>query len=268
MTRIQLLALLVLWACLGINVVQGDEASDRARAIDILVTTKPAVKVIQDFPPARTPAAVTSGTLPVLSHPSEGDAQAHTTTPLTAGILILSQEDALASPKFDVYHLTDDPSHCPPCKLADEYMLDDKVIALSHKVDLVVLKHQRPEPASWKKWLNDMKVKGFPTDVVFTQDHQRWTLLNGVADSPEDYVKRIEVAIEKLKKPVKAKTVKTGYPIRGGWWSHPGEIHSHLKSGEHRGKWSSDWVDSLSNREAESLHSDDHENRVKWSYVP
>ncbi len=62
-------------------------------------------------------------------------------------------------------------------------------------------------------------------------------------------------------------SVKTGYPIRGNWWTHPGEIHAHLMSGEHRGKWSSEWVRSLTNAEAESVHSDDHEGRVKWDYV-
>ncbi len=66
----------------------------------------------------------------------------------------------------------------------------------------------------------------------------------------------------------KAESVRTGYPVRGNWWTHPGEIHSHLQSGEHRGKWPAEWVRSLTNAEAESLHSDDHEGRVKVSYVP
>ncbi len=60
---------------------------------------------------------------------------------------------------------------------------------------------------------------------------------------------------------------KTGYPVRGSWWTHPGEIHAHLMSGEHRGKWTAEWVRSLTNAEAESVHSDDHEGRVKWDYV-
>lgn len=58
-----------------------------------------------------------------------------------------------------------------------------------------------------------------------------------------------------------------GYPVRGNLWSHPGNVHAHLKSGQHAGKWSSAWIDSLTRQEAESLHSDDHEGRVKWSYV-
>ena len=58
-----------------------------------------------------------------------------------------------------------------------------------------------------------------------------------------------------------------GYPLRGSWWTHPGEIHAHLLSGEHAGKFDRDWIRSLTVSEAESLHSDDHEGRVKWQFV-
>jgi hypothetical protein len=67
---------------------------------------------------------------------------------------------------------------------------------------------------------------------------------------------------------VKTAPVRAGYPIRGNWWTHPGEVHAHLMSGEHRGKWTAEWVRSLTNSEAESLHSDDHEKRVRCEYVP
>jgi hypothetical protein len=61
---------------------------------------------------------------------------------------------------------------------------------------------------------------------------------------------------------------RVGYPVRQNWWFHPAEIHAHLKSGEHKGKWPAEWVDGLTGPEAESLHSDDHEGRVRWEYVP
>ncbi len=64
------------------------------------------------------------------------------------------------------------------------------------------------------------------------------------------------------------KGVRTGYPLRSSWWTHPDEIHAHLKTGEHSGKWMNWWVDSLTAAQAESLHSDDHEGRVRWEYVP
>lgn len=65
-------------------------------------------------------------------------------------------------------------------------------------------------------------------------------------------------------------TVQTsgGYPVRGNWWSHSdGNLRRHLMSGQHRGKFEAAWLNSLSGAELESLHSDDHEGRVKWSYV-
>lgn len=60
---------------------------------------------------------------------------------------------------------------------------------------------------------------------------------------------------------------RRGYPTRGSLWSHPGNIKSHLKSGEHAGKFDPGWIDSLSYMEAEAVHSDDHEGRLKWAYV-
>lgn len=57
------------------------------------------------------------------------------------------------------------------------------------------------------------------------------------------------------------------YPVRGNLWTHPGSAKQHLLSGEHAGKFAKWWVDQLSTAEAESLHSDDHEGRVKWQYV-
>ncbi len=66
----------------------------------------------------------------------------------------------------------------------------------------------------------------------------------------------------------KAEPKIPAYPTRGNLWTHSGEIHAHLKSGEHRGKWPAVWIDSLTTAQAEALHSDDHEGRVKWAYVP
>jgi hypothetical protein len=59
-----------------------------------------------------------------------------------------------------------------------------------------------------------------------------------------------------------------GYPVHATRWTYPGEIHSHLKSGQHAGKWPAAWIDGLSRAEAEALHDDDHEGRVRWSCVP
>lgn len=56
------------------------------------------------------------------------------------------------------------------------------------------------------------------------------------------------------------------YPIRGSWWTGCGSWQ-HLASGEHSGKFDQNWLRSLSWAEIQSLHSDDHEHRVKWAYV-
>lgn len=59
-----------------------------------------------------------------------------------------------------------------------------------------------------------------------------------------------------------------GYPIRSGYWNHPGSDGDHLLTGQHAGKWPRWWIEGLSHAERESLHADDHEGRVKWEYVP
>lgn len=65
-----------------------------------------------------------------------------------------------------------------------------------------------------------------------------------------------------------------GYPLRGRWWSVEGVrrpsksfIVSHLMGGKHRGKFNRNWLNSLSLSELHSVHSDDHEERLKWQYV-
>lgn len=67
---------------------------------------------------------------------------------------------------------------------------------------------------------------------------------------------------------VAAAPARAGYPVRGSLWTHPGNVKAHLMTGVHQGKWTAEWVNSLTNLEAESLHSDDHEGRVDWRYVP
>lgn len=59
------------------------------------------------------------------------------------------------------------------------------------------------------------------------------------------------------------------YPVRGSWWTHPGrrlnkaDLIAHLQSGFHGGKFRLAYLHSLSPEELESLHSDDHEGRVR-----
>lgn len=76
------------------------------------------------------------------------------------------------------------------------------------------------------------------------------------------------VPAPKWDRPTLIAQARVGYPVRGNLWTHPGRIHDHLLTGEHAGKWSADWIRGLTVLEAESLHSDNHEGRVQWEYVP
>lgn len=77
--------------------------------------------------------------------------------------------------------------------------------------------------------------------------------------------------------PAEVATVPTSghYPLRGGWWSVSGNWHptkgvlvNHLAgASQHRGKFHRDWLNSLTAAELNSLHSDDHEGRLKRQYV-
>lgn len=80
---------------------------------------------------------------------------------------------------------------------------------------------------------------------------------------------QIQVAFDVLE----AKDI--GYPIRGNYWSvgsnwNPSrsQVIYHLQYGsEHSGKFSRSYLDQLSLKELQSLHSDDHEYRVRWASV-
>lgn len=78
----------------------------------------------------------------------------------------------------------------------------------------------------------------------------------------------IEISVVKAKpatilpKPAK----RSGYPVRSGWWTGCPNWQ-HLTRGEHAGKFDHAWLASLSWAELQSLHSDDHEGRVKSAYV-
>lgn len=71
--------------------------------------------------------------------------------------------------------------------------------------------------------------------------------------------------------PVVRHAVRSGYPVRGSHWTFPGsgraQLIHHLQTGEHRGKFSRAWLDSLTYQELLSLHDDDHEHRSPRSAV-
>lgn len=104
----------------------------------------------------------------------------------------------------------------------------------------------------------------FP-DWVYTKG--QWPILHWQGVNGKWYYKRGWQGEKKLNAlisttddpPPKVQTFAP-YPVRGGWWTHPGSVWDHLIQSH---GYSSDYVRSLSRAEAESLHSDDHEGRVK-----
>lgn len=62
--------------------------------------------------------------------------------------------------------------------------------------------------------------------------------------------------------------VPSGYPVRAMWWTGCDNWQHMATASKHAGKYPAEWLKSLSNAELQSLHSDDHENKVQWQYVP
>lgn len=60
--------------------------------------------------------------------------------------------------------------------------------------------------------------------------------------------------------------VYPNYPVRNSWWTGC-PSWEHLLGGQHAGKFDPEWLQGLSNAEIQSLHSDDHEGKVRWDFV-
>ncbi len=79
----------------------------------------------------------------------------------------------------------------------------------------------------------------------------------------------------KFPPPIVKQAVTVGYPVRPKkeWWYQKVNgvnympTAAHLSGGEHKGKFQSEWLNTLSPEELASLHADDHEGRVKWDYA-
>lgn len=97
-----------------------------------------------------------------------------------------------------------------------------------------------------------------------------WAMGSATADVPVyAYVKPkpfVSVSVTREVPKITYQVVDAYYPIRGGWWTGCPNW-THLTIGEHTGKFDHAWLAALSNAEVQSLHSDDHEGRVKWAYA-
>lgn len=102
-------------------------------------------------------------------------------------------------------------------------------------------------------------VESFPTLAWQTRDG-RWHYLFGWPGKAE-FLRSYNATLKPAPKATSAR-----YPVRGSWWSGCRDWE-HMTRGEHRGKFDKAWLRSLSWAELQSLHSDDHEGRVKWEHV-
>ena len=59
---------------------------------------------------------------------------------------------------------------------------------------------------------------------------------------------------------------KWDYPLRGNLWTGC-DSWTHMTTGHHAGKFDVGWLKTLTNDELQSLHSDDHQNKVHWDHV-
>lgn len=65
----------------------------------------------------------------------------------------------------------------------------------------------------------------------------------------------------------------TKYPQRASWWTvakrYPDReaMVKHLSLGQHEGTFDLGWLGSLTRDELHALHSDDHENKINWTYA-
>jgi len=86
------------------------------------------------------------------------------------------------------------------------------------------------------------------------------TAMAGLLNAVESLQARLDVA----------ETKAGGYPthpqrwnVNGNWNPSREELITHLQSGQHAGKFSASWLESLSVDELKSLHDDDHEGKAQ-----
>jgi len=125
------------------------------------------------------------------------------------------------------------------------------------KMELAKLSTFRVEVKSPPAWTNG---KTFP--ILHWETQHGWKYQEGWSGTSHF----LAAFTSSQKQVTKPSVVATRYPIRGSWWTGCSDWR-HLTQGEHAGKFDHNWLRSLSNSEVQSLHSDDHENRVKWQYV-
>jgi len=91
--------------------------------------------------------------------------------------------------------------------------------------------------------------------------HGRWCEYKLV---PEKYTETVKAPVSG-DWPHYPTTNKSIWRLNGG--KGPKPTWKHLTEGEHKGKFDTAWLQTLSDAEINALHADDHEHKVKWANV-
>lgn len=155
--------------------------------------------------------------------------------------------------------------NCPPCDKADKLLSDSVVVDAASDLVAVKLNVSRAEGRPAKSAYG---VGAVPTDLAIFPNGKflRYVGLpeDATAAGYAHRLKSFEQVRDQAKWP--------GYPNDGnGVWKLNGERvgWQHLRDdANHRNKFNVDWLSSLKPSDLQQLHSDDHENTVRWAFVP
>jgi hypothetical protein len=156
-------------------------------------------------------------------------------------------------------HITQD--NCGPClRLDKEVFVAEKVIRTINRDFTPFRINVSRNTSVVKPW----NIKSAPVDIlvdpVTLKEIYRET---GAIFPAADYLSRMSLFQKRYTE--RKQVVGTSYPIRRGFWTGCSSWRHMADASAHRGKFDRVWLKQLSWGELQSLHSDDHENRVKWA---
>jgi len=153
-----------------------------------------------------------------------------------------------------LFHVTQD--NCPPCMKAMKMFDNPALIVRINRDFFPILVNQSKMPEVQRRW----RLSQYPVDMV--RDPK--TLLE-VAREPKcpATVKLYAKRLERMAKQVK----RVKYPLRSAWWTGCNDWRHLANFHVHRNKFDREWLQLLTWGELQSLHSDDHEDKVQWRFV-
>lgn len=152
--------------------------------------------------------------------------------------------------------------NCAFCIKMDRVTFRDPQVIAAVNRDYTPIKINASKfPAKAKAWA----VTEFPCDVVVGPQSLREVSRAIGYHSPSEYLKLLKSFEQRCQRKLMRNVVD--YPIRDRWWTGCSSWRHLADASAHRGKFDRDWLQDLTWPELQSLHSDDHENKVQWAYV-